>query len=100
MCCALLTPLHVKTHFVYTIPRNDVPLLFKCSIMSVRRSDKQTLVAIVHISIVKKISEDRQSGILMPFGVKKQKSILAAYDIANILPNKKNIVCISIVYCP
>ena len=27
---------------------------------------------------------------LMPFGVKKQKTTLTAYDIANIFPHKKN----------
>ena len=52
------TPLHLKTHFVHTIPWNNVSLLFKCSlkllIMSVRRSDKQTLAVFVHtISTVK-----------------------------------------------
>ena len=62
----------------------DAPLLFKCSpkiiIMPVRHSGKQTLAVIVHtISIVKKIAKDGQSGILVPFGVKKQKSTLAAY---------------------
>ena len=31
MGCALLAPLHLETHFVHTIPWNDVPLLFKCS---------------------------------------------------------------------
>ena len=86
MWCVLLVPLHVTTDFVYTIPWNDVPLLFKSSpkilIMSVRRSDKQTLATIVHTtSIVKKIA------ILMTFGVKKKKSILAAYGIANINNN-------------
>ena len=79
MWCALLVPLHLKTHFVHKIPRNDVPLLFKYSpkirIMSVRRSDKLTLAVIVHtISTVKKIAKVDQSGILMPFGVKKHKS--------------------------
>ena len=79
MWCALLSPLCFKTDFVHTIPWNDVPLLFKCSskilIMSVRRSDKQTLDVIVHtVSILKKIAKDGQSYILMPFGVKKQKS--------------------------
>ena len=29
--CALLARLHLDTHFVYTIPWNDAPLLFKCS---------------------------------------------------------------------
>ena len=67
---------------------NYVLLRFKCSpkilIMSVRRSDKQTLAVIVHtISIVKKIARAGQSGILMPFGVKKQTSTLAACGIAN-----------------
>ena len=58
--------------------------------MSVRRSDKQTLAVIVHtITIVKKIAKDGQSYILMPFGVKKQKSTLTAYGIANIVPHKK-----------
>ena len=47
--------------------------------MSVRRSDKQTIAVIVHIiCIVKKIAKDGQSVILMPFGLKKQKSTLAA----------------------
>ena len=56
--------------------------------MSVRLSDKQTLAVIVHtISIVKEIA---QSYILMPFGIKKQKSTLATYGIANIVPHKKN----------
>ena len=95
MWCALLAILHLKTHFVHTIPWNDVPLLFKCSpkilIMSVRHSDKRTLSAIVHtISIVKKIAKDDQSGLLMTFGVKKQKSNLAAYSFANIFLHKKN----------
>ena len=59
--------------------------------MFVRRSDKQTLSVIVHIiSIVKKITKDGQSGILMRFGVEKQKSTLAAYGIANFFPHKKN----------
>ena len=83
-----------KDTFCLTVPWNDVPLLFKSSpkilLMSVRRTDKQTVVAIVHtISIVKKIAKDDQSGILMTFGVRKQKSILAAYGIANIFPRKK-----------
>ena len=62
MWCALLAPLHLETHFVNTIPWNDIPLLFNCSskihIMSVRRSDKQTLAVIVHtiIGILKKIA--------------------------------------------
>ena len=61
--------------------------------MSMRRSDKRSFAVIVHtISILKKIAKDDQSGILMPFGVKKQKSSLAAYGIANIFPHKKNIV--------
>ena len=93
MRCALFAPLHLETHFVHTIPWIDVPLLFKGSpkifIMSVRRSDKQTLAVIVHtISIVKKVAKDGQSCILMPFGVKKQKSTLAAYGTANIFPQK------------
>ena len=59
--------------------------------MSVRRSDEQTLGVNVHtISTVKKIAKDDQSGVLMSFEVKEQKSTLAAYDIANIFPNKKN----------
>ena len=63
MWCALLAPLHLKTHLVHTIPWNDVPSLFKCSpkrlVISVRRSDKQTLAAIVHtISTVKKIAKN------------------------------------------
>ena len=59
--------------------------------MSVRRSDKQTLAVIVHIlSIVKKIAKDGQPGILMQFGVKKQKSTLAVYGIANIFLHRKN----------
>ena len=95
MLCALLAPLRFETHFIHTSPWNDVPLLFGCSpkflIMSVRRSDKQTLAVIVHtISIVKKIAKDSQSYILMSFGVKKQKSTLAAYGIANIVPPIKN----------
>ena len=66
-------------------------MLSKIRIMSVRRSDKHTLDVIVHtISIVKKIAKDCQSGILMPFGVKKQKSTLTAYGITNIFPHKKN----------
>ena len=81
--------------FVHAIPCNDVPLLFKCSpktlIMSVRRSDKQTLAVIVHtLNIVKQIAKDSQSGILMPFGVKKQNSTLTAYGIDNVFPHKKN----------
>ena len=64
LCCSHMA----KTGFLMT--------WLKCSpkfvIISVRRSDKQTLAIIVHtISIVKKIAEDDQSGILMPFGVKK-----------------------------
>ena len=31
MWCALLAPFHLESHFVHTIPWNDVPLLFKCS---------------------------------------------------------------------
>ena len=39
------------------------------------RTDQQALAVIVHtISIVKKIAEDGQDCILMPFGAKKQKS--------------------------
>ena len=88
-------PLHLETHFVHTISWNDVPLLFKCSpkllTMSVMRSDKHTHAVIVHtISIVENITRDGQCGILMPFGVKKETSTLAAYDIANIFPHKKN----------
>ena len=95
MWCELFAPLYLETHFVHIIPWNDVPLLFKCSpkifIMSVRSSDKQTLAVIVHtIKIVKKIAKDGQSSILMSFGVKKQKSTLAAYGIANIFPHKKH----------
>ena len=63
----------------------------KILIMSVRRSDKQTLAVTVQtISTVKKIDKDGQSDILMPFGVKKQKSTLAAYGIAKIFPHRKN----------
>ena len=63
--------------------------LLKILIISVRRSDKQTLAFIVHtMRIVKKIAKDGLSGIMMPFDVKKQKSTLAG--IANILPHKKN----------
>ena len=59
--------------------------------MSVRRSDKQTLAVIVHtISIIKKIAKDGQSYILMPFGAKMQKSTLATYGIANIVPHRTN----------
>ena len=59
--------------------------------MSRRRSDKQTLAVFVHIiGIVNKIAKDGQSGIWMPFGVKKQKSTLTAYGIDNILPHKEN----------
>ena len=75
MWCDLRVPLHLETHFVHTIPWNDVPLLFKCSpkilIISVRRSDKQTLAVIV--SMVKKIAKDGKSDMLIPVGVKKQK---------------------------
>ena len=57
--------------------------------MSFRRSEKHTLAVIVHtISIVKKIAKDGHT--LMLFGVKKQKSTLVAYDIANIVRHKKN----------
>ena len=75
MWYALFAPLHLETHFVHMVPWNDVPLLFKSSpkilIMSVMRSDKQTLSVIVHtISIVKNIAKDGQSDMLMPFGVK------------------------------
>ena len=67
--------------------------------MSVRRSDKQPLAIIVNtISIVKKIAKDSQSGLLMSFGVKKQKSTLTAYGIANIFPHKKNNAEIAILY--
>ena len=56
-----------------------------------RRSDEQTLAVIVHtISTIKKIAKDDQSSALMSFEVKEQKSTLAAYDIANIFPNKKD----------
>ena len=60
--------------------------------MSVKRSDKQTLAVIVHTtSIVKKVAKDGQSGILMSFSVKKQKSTLAAYGtVSYIFPHKKN----------
>ena len=76
--CFVLAPLHVKTYFVHTIHWNDVPLLFKSSpkilISYVRRYDKQTLAVIVHtLSIIMKIAKDGQSGMLMPFCVKKQK---------------------------
>ena len=78
MWCALLSPLRFKTDYGHTIPWNDVTLLFKCSskilIVSVRRSDKQTLNVIVHTISIVKIAKDDQSYILMPFGVKKQKS--------------------------
>ena len=91
---SLLAPLDLETHFVHTVFWNDVPLLFKCSpkivIMSVRHSDKHTLAVIFHtISIVKKIAKDGQSGILMPFDVKKQKSTLTKCGIAtcNIFPH-------------
>ena len=60
--------------------------------MSVRHSNEQTPAVIVHtmhVSIVKKIAKDSQSGILMPFDVEKRKSTLAAYGIANIFPHKK-----------
>ena len=58
---------------------------------AVRRPDKQTPCYCSNHSIVKKIVRDGQSGILMPFGVKKQKSTLAAYGSAtNIFPRKKN----------
>ena len=75
MWCALVALVCFETHFVHTIPWNDVPFLLKCStkilIMSVRRSDKQTLAVIVHtVSIVKKIVKDGQACILMSFGVK------------------------------
>ena len=78
MWFVFLAPLFLETHFVHTIPWNDVPLLLKCTpkilIMTVRRSDKQILTVIVHsISTVKKIAKDDQSGILMPFGVKNEK---------------------------
>ena len=77
MWCAFLVPLRFETHFVNTIPWNDVLLLFKCSpkilVMSVRRSDKPTLAVIFHtLSTAKKTAKDGQPGILMPFGVKKQ----------------------------
>ena len=54
--------------------------------MFVRRSDRQTLAA-----------KGGQSGILMRFGVKKQKSTLAAYGIANIFAHKKNTVQIALL---
>ena len=67
--------------------------------MSVRRSDKQALAVIVHtISIVKKIAKVGQSRILVPFGVKKQKSTLTAYGIANIFPHKKKNVYTALLY--
>ena len=88
MWCAFLSPLHLETHFVHTVPWNDVPLLFKCSpksiIMSVRRPDKYTLAVIVHTISSVKIAKDGQSGTLMPFGVKKQTSTVTACGIANI----------------
>ena len=95
MWCALLAPLCFETHFVHTIPWHDVPLLFTCSpkilIMSVRRFDKRTLAVIVHtVSTVKKIAKDGQSCILMSFGVKKPKSTLVTYGIANIVLHKNN----------
>ena len=34
----------------------------------------------------------------MPFGVKKQKSILAAYGTVNIFPHEKNDVQIALLY--
>ena len=59
--------------------------------MSVRHSDKQThSVIVLTIRIVKEVAKDGQSYILVPFGVKKQKSTLAAYGIANIVLHKKN----------
>ena len=59
--------------------------------MSMRRSDKQAFAVIVHTkSIVKKIANDGQSGILMPFDAKKRKSTLAAYGIANIFSHKNS----------
>ena len=59
--------------------------------MSMRHSEKLTLTVIVHtISTVKKVAKDEQSGILMSFGIKKQKSTLTAYSIPNIYPHKKN----------
>ena len=81
----LLVPLHLETYFVHTIPWNDVPLLFKCSpkilIMSVRRSDKQTLAVIVYtVSIWKKIDKEGHSGMLIPFGVKAIKALQALHD--------------------
>ena len=55
--------------------------------MYVRRSVQQTLAVIVHtISIIKQIAKDGQFGILMLFDIKKHKSTLAAYGIANIFP--------------
>ena len=71
-----------------------MPSLFKRSpktlIMSVRRSEKQTLAVIVPtVTIVKRIAKGGQAYILMPFDVKKQKSTLAAYGISNTAPHKK-----------
>ena len=55
-----------------------------------RHTDKQTLAAIVHtISNIKKIATGGQSGIFLPFDVKKQNSTLAAYGITNVFPHKK-----------
>ena len=67
MWCAPLTPLHLETHFVHTLPSTDILLFFKKSakirIISLSRSDKQTFAVIVHtISIIKKIAKDGQSG--------------------------------------
>ena len=72
MWCALFAPLRFETHVVHTISWNDVPLRFECSpkilMISVRRSDKQTLAVFAHaIIILKKIAKDGQSGKLMPF---------------------------------
>ena len=76
MWCALLTPVHLETHFIYRVPWNDVPLLFKCSTINhyndCEALRQTSLAVIVHtISIVKYIAKDGQSTILMPFGVKK-----------------------------
>ena len=93
MCCALLTPLHLKTHFAQTIPWNDAPLLFKYSpkvpILNVCEALRQTDTR-CYCSYHKFCKADGRSGILMPFGIKKQTSTLAAYDIAYIFPHKKN----------
>ena len=57
---------------------------------ALRQTDTRCYCSYHSISIVKKMVKDGQSGILMSFDVKKQKSTLAAYGIASIFPHRRN----------